>query len=284
VPGLGCSASSTRHRDAGWLILQRIERHGVLVDAALLAQQSQELAERMVALEQEAYAIAGQPFNLGSPKQIGEILFGKLGLPVKKKTASGAPSTDEEVLQELAADYPLPARILEHRSLAKLKGTYTDKLPLMVNPATGRVHTNYAQAVAVTGRLSSNDPNLQNIPIRTAEGPAGARGLHRAAGARDRVSADYSQIELRIMAHISERPGPAARLRRGHGRAPRHRQRGLQRAGRRRGQQRAAPLCQGHQLRPHLRHGRLRPGAATWASSRRRRATTSTATSRALPA
>jgi DNA polymerase-1 len=118
----------------------------------------------------EAYDIAGQPFNLGSPKQIGEILFTKLGLPVKKKTASGAPSTDEEVLQELAADYPLPARILEHRSLAKLKGTYTDKLPLMVNPATGRVHTNYAQAVAVTGRLSSNDPNLQNIPIRTAEG------------------------------------------------------------------------------------------------------------------
>ena len=184
------------------LLLQRIERHGVLIDAALLAQQSQQLAQRMVELEQQAYEIAGQPFNLGSPKQIGEILFGRLGLPVKKKTASGAPSTDEEVLQELAADYPLPARILEHRSLAKLKGTYTDKLPLMVNPATGRVHTNYAQAVAVTGRLSSNDPNLQNIPIRTAEGRR-VREAFIAPPGQVIVSADYSQIELRIMAHIS---------------------------------------------------------------------------------
>ncbi|MCP5284140.1 MAG: DNA polymerase I [Burkholderiaceae bacterium] len=187
-------------------VLQRIERHGVLVDAGVLAAQSKALAERMVALEQEAYDIAGQPFNLGSPKQIGEILFGKLGLPVKKKTASGAPSTDEEVLQELAADYPLPARILEHRSLAKLKGTYTDKLPLMVNPATGRVHTNYAQAVAVTGRLASNDPNLQNIPIRTAEGRRVREAFVAPAGHRI-VSADYSQIELRIMAHISSDPG-----------------------------------------------------------------------------
>jgi DNA polymerase-1 len=187
-------------------ILQRIERHGVLVDAVVLARQSKDLAERMVALEQEAYAIAGQPFNLGSPKQIGEILFGKLGLPVKKKTASGAPSTDEEVLQELAADYPLPARILEHRSLAKLKGTYTDKLPLMVNPATGRVHTNYAQAVAVTGRLASNDPNLQNIPIRTPEGRRVREAFVAPPGHRI-LSADYSQIELRIMAHISGDPG-----------------------------------------------------------------------------
>ncbi|RVT50153.1 DNA polymerase I [Rubrivivax albus] len=187
-------------------VLQRIERHGVLVDADVLAAQSRDLAERMVALEQQAYQIAGQPFNLGSPKQIGEILFGKLGLPVKKKTASGAPSTDEEVLQELAADYPLPARILEHRSLAKLKGTYTDKLPLMVNPATGRVHTNYAQAVAVTGRLASNDPNLQNIPIRTAEGRRVREAFVAPAGHRI-VSADYSQIELRIMAHISSDPG-----------------------------------------------------------------------------
>ncbi len=186
-------------------VLQRIERHGVLIDAAVLARLSQGLAERMVALEQEAYAIAEQPFNMGSPKQIGEILFGKLGLPVKKKTASGAPSTDEEVLQELAADYPLPARILEHRSLAKLKGTYTDKLPLMVNPATGRVHTNYAQAVAVTGRLSSNDPNLQNIPIRTAEGRR-VREAFIAPPGHVLMSADYSQIELRIMAHISEDP------------------------------------------------------------------------------
>jgi DNA polymerase-1 len=187
-------------------ILERIERNGVLIDAAVLARQSHDLAERMVAAEQQAYEIAGQPFNLGSPKQIGEILFGRLGLPVKKRTASGAPSTDEEVLQELAADFPLPARILEHRSLAKLKGTYTDKLPLMVNPSTGRVHTNYAQAVAVTGRLSSNDPNLQNIPIRTPEGRR-IREAFIAPPGHHIVSADYSQIELRIMAHISEDPG-----------------------------------------------------------------------------
>jgi DNA polymerase-1 len=186
-------------------VLGRIERNGVLIDTAVLAGQSKALGERMVALEQEAYALAGQPFNLGSPKQIGEILFGKLGLPAKKKTASGAPSTDEEVLQELAADYPLPAKLLEHRSLAKLKGTYTDKLPLMVNPQTGRVHTNYAQAVAVTGRLASNDPNLQNIPIRTAEGRRVREAFVAPPGHRI-VSADYSQIELRIMAHISGDP------------------------------------------------------------------------------
>jgi DNA polymerase I len=188
------------------LVLARVERHGVLIDSAVLARQSQALAERMVVLEQEAYAIAGGPFNMGSPKQIGEILFTKLGLPVKKKTATGAPSTDEEVLQELAADYPLPARLLEHRSLSKLKGTYTDKLPLMVNPQTGRVHTNYAQAVAVTGRLSSNDPNLQNIPIRTAEGRR-VREAFIAPPGHVLMSADYSQIELRIMAHISQDPG-----------------------------------------------------------------------------
>ena len=187
-------------------VLGRIERTGVLIDAPRLAAQSQELAERMVALEQQAYELAEQPFNLGSPKQIGEILFGKLGLPVKKKTASGAPSTDEEVLAELAADYPLPARLLEHRSLSKLKGTYTDKLPLMVNPATGRVHTNYAQAVAVTGRLSSNEPNLQNIPIRTAEGRRVREAFVPPPG-HQILSADYSQIELRIMAHLSEDPG-----------------------------------------------------------------------------
>ncbi len=183
-------------------LLARIERHGVLIDAALLAVQSRELGERMVALEQEAYALAGQPFNLGSPKQIGDILFTKLGLPVKKKTASGAPSTDEEVLAELAADYPLPAKILEHRGFAKLKGTYTDKLPLMVNAQTGRVHTSYAQAVAVTGRLASNDPNLQNIPIRTPEGRRVREAFVAPAG-HVIASADYSQIELRIMAHIS---------------------------------------------------------------------------------
>ena len=187
------------------VVLERVERHGVLIDAAVLARQSHELGERLLALEQEAYEVAGQPFNMGSPKQIGEILFTKLGLPVKKKTATGAPSTDEEVLQELAADYPLPAKILEHRSLAKLKGTYTDKLPLMVNAATGRVHTNYAQAVAVTGRLSSNDPNLQNIPIRTPEGRR-VREAFIAPPGHVLMSADYSQIELRIMAHISEDP------------------------------------------------------------------------------
>jgi DNA polymerase-1 len=184
-------------------VLQRIEREGVLIDPDVLAAQSQQLGERMMALEREAHELAGQPFNMGSPKQIGEILFGKLGLPVVKKTMSGAPSTDEEVLEKLAEDYPLPAKLLEHRSLAKLKGTYTDKLPLMVNPDTGRVHTNYAQAVAVTGRLSSNEPNLQNIPIRTAEGRR-VREAFIAPPGNTILSADYSQIELRIMAHISD--------------------------------------------------------------------------------
>ena len=187
-------------------VLARIERTGVLIDSALLATQSRELAERMLALEAEAHALAGQPFNLGSPKQIGEVLFGKLGLPVGRKTATGAPSTDEAELEKLAADFPLPAKLLEHRGLSKLKGTYTDKLPLMVNPATGRVHTNYAQAVAVTGRLSSNDPNLQNIPIRTPEGRRVREAFIAPPGHRI-VSADYSQIELRIMAHISSDEG-----------------------------------------------------------------------------
>ncbi len=184
-------------------LLQGIERTGVLIAPGLLAVQSRQLGERMVALEREAFELAGQPFNMGSPKQIGEILFGKLGLPVKKKTATGAPSTDEDVLTELAADYPLPAKLLEHRSLSKLKGTYTDKLPLMINPATGRVHTNYAQAVAVTGRLASNDPNLQNIPIRTAEGRRVREAFIAPEGCVI-LSADYSQIELRIMAHLSD--------------------------------------------------------------------------------
>ena len=186
--------------------LGRVERHGVLIDSARLAEQSRILAERMLALENEAYEIAGQPFNLGSPKQIGEILFGKLGLPVAKKTASGAPSTDESVLEKLALDYPLPAKLLEHRGLSKLKGTYTDKLPQMINPETGRVHTHYAQAVAITGRLSSNDPNLQNIPIRTPEGRR-VREAFVAPPGHVIVSADYSQIELRLMAHISQDPG-----------------------------------------------------------------------------
>jgi len=182
--------------------LYRMERNGVLIDAAVLAQQSQELGTRMLALEKEAHELAGQPFNLGSPKQIGEIFFGKLGLPVVKKTPSGVPSTDEEVLEKLAQDYPLPARILEHRGLSKLKGTYTDKLGQLALPRTGRVHTHYAQAVAVTGRLSSNDPNLQNIPIRTPEGRR-VREAFVAPPGSVIASADYSQIELRIMAHIS---------------------------------------------------------------------------------
>jgi DNA polymerase-1 len=185
------------------VVLQKIERNGVLIDAALLERQSHELGRRMLEIEQQAYDLAGQPFNLNSPKQLGEILFGKLELPVVKKTASGAPSTDEEVLQKLAEDYPLPKVLLDFRSLSKLKSTYTDKLPKMVNPATGRVHTNYAQAVAVTGRLASNDPNLQNIPIRTAEGRRIREAFIAPQGSAI-VSADYSQIELRIMAHISE--------------------------------------------------------------------------------
>lgn len=183
--------------------LMRVERNGVLIDAAMLQAQSHELGQRLLQLETELTELAGQPFNIGSPKQIGEILFGKLGLPVKKKTATGAPSTDEEVLTELAADFPLPAKILEHRGLAKLKSTYTDKLPLMVNHHTGRVHTHYAQAVAVTGRLASNDPNLQNIPVRTVEGRRIREAFVAPAG-HQIASADYSQIELRIMAHLSE--------------------------------------------------------------------------------
>jgi DNA polymerase-1 len=184
------------------VVLQKIERNGVLIDSDKLAAQSNELAARIMELEQQAYELAGGPFNLGSPKQIGEIFFGKLQLPVIKKTATGAPSTDEEVLQKLAEDYPLPKILLEHRGLSKLKSTYTDKLPKMVNPNTGRVHTNYAQAVAITGRLASSDPNLQNIPVRTGEG----RRIREAFIANPGsviVSADYSQIELRIMAHIS---------------------------------------------------------------------------------
>ncbi len=184
-------------------VLVRIERNGVLVDAALLGRQSHELGLQINALEQKAYELAGQPFNLGSPKQLGEILFGKLGIPVKRKTATGQPSTDEEVLTELAEDYPLPKLLLEHRSLSKLKSTYTDKLPRMINATTGRVHTNYGQATAITGRLSSNDPNLQNIPVRTPQGREIRKAFIAPPGSVI-VSADYSQIELRIMAHISQ--------------------------------------------------------------------------------
>ncbi|UCH49408.1 MAG: DNA polymerase I [Betaproteobacteria bacterium] len=184
-------------------ILFAMERHGVLLDCDALEKQTHELTERLADLEKEAHDQAGQPFNLGSPKQLQEILFVKKGLPVVKKTPGGQPSTNEDVLQQLALDHPLPKLILEHRALSKLKSTYTDKLPKMVNPKTGRVHTNYAQAVANTGRLASNDPNLQNIPVRTPEG----RRVREAFIAPDGcsiVSTDYSQIELRIMAHLSQ--------------------------------------------------------------------------------
>ena len=183
-------------------VLSHIERTGTLINANMLRQQSQQLAKRMMELEQEAYDIAGQPFNLGSPKQLGEILFEKLGLPVIQKTPKGQPSTAEPVLQELALDYPLPKVLMEYRGLSKLKSTYTDKLPELINPHTGRIHTSYHQAVAATGRLSSTDPNLQNIPVRTEEG----RRIRQAFIARPGcklMAADYSQIELRIMAHLS---------------------------------------------------------------------------------
>ncbi len=186
-------------------VLSRIERHGALVDGGLLFEQSRELAIRLAELEREAWDLAGETFNLASPKQLGHILFEKLGLPALKKTAKGAPSTKEEVLQELALDYPLPKLLLEQRGLAKLKSTYTDKLPTMINVASGRVHTSYHQAGTATGRLSSSNPNLQNIPIKTEQG----RRVRQAFVAPPNhviVAADYSQIELRIMAHLSQDP------------------------------------------------------------------------------
>ena len=183
-------------------VLFRMERAGVLIDAPLLDAQSRELGAKMIELEASAHREAGQPFNLNSPKQISEIFFERKGMPVVKKTPSGAPSTDEEVLEKLALDHPLAKILLDYREIAKLKSTYTDKLPRMVNTRTGRVHTNYAQATAVTGRLASNDPNLQNIPVRTPEGRR-IREAFIAPSGCVLLSADYSQIELRIMAHIS---------------------------------------------------------------------------------
>lgn len=183
-------------------VLSKIERNGAIVSANLLHKQTQELADRLKEIEQQAYDLAGEEFNLASPKQLGQILFEKLNIPVLKKTAKGAPSTKEEVLQELALDYPLPKILLEHRTLSKLKSTYTDKLPTMINPSTGRIHTSYHQAVTATGRLSSSDPNLQNIPIRTAEGRRVRQAFIAPEGWKI-VAADYSQIELRIMAHLS---------------------------------------------------------------------------------
>ena len=187
--------------------LARIERNGALVDSALLGVQSRELGEKMIALEKEAFELAGQEFNLGSPKQLGEILFVKLGLPVVSKTASGQPSTAEAVLQELAdQDFPLPKVLMQYRQMSKLKSTYTDKLPQQINPRTGRIHTSYHQAVTATGRLSSSDPNLQNIPIRTAEGRRIRQAFVAPKGYR-LLAADYSQIELRIMAHLAQDEG-----------------------------------------------------------------------------
>ncbi|EJG1083158.1 DNA polymerase I [Vibrio parahaemolyticus] len=183
-------------------VLSRIERTGVLIDDMKLSAQSVEIAARLEELEQKAYEIAEQEFNMNSPKQLQAILFEKMGLPVVKKTPSGTPSTNEEVLQELALDYPLPKLILEYRGLAKLKSTYTDKLPKMINPSTGRVHTSYHQAVTATGRLSSTDPNLQNIPIRNEEGRRIRQAFVAPAGYKI-LAVDYSQIELRIMAHLS---------------------------------------------------------------------------------
>ena len=184
-------------------VLGIMERNGIRIDSALLAKQGQQVGKRLLELEGEIHKLAGQPFNIQSPKQIAEILFGQLELPVIKKTPSGAPSTDEEVLQKLAEDYPLPARILDYRSLAKLMSTYIEKLPRMADPKTGRVHTNFSQATAVTGRLASSDPNLQNIPVRTEEGRRIREAFVPADGCK-LLSADYSQIELRIMAHIAE--------------------------------------------------------------------------------
>ncbi len=183
-----------------------MERNGVLIDSDMLNRQSNEIGMKLMQIEQQAYELAGQPFNLGSPKQLQEILFGKLGIKPTKKTPSGAPSTDEDVLQELALDHPLPKVLLEYRGLAKLKSTYTDKLPKMINSQTGRVHTSYNQAVAITGRLASSDPNLQNIPVRTQEGRRIREAFIAPQGSHI-VSADYSQIELRIMAHLSQDAG-----------------------------------------------------------------------------
>jgi DNA polymerase-1 len=249
-------------------VLFEMERNGVLIDDFLLAQHSEELGRRLHELELQAHELAGQPFNLGSPKQLGEILFTKLGLPVVKKTATGQPSTDEDVLSQLAEDYPLPKLLLEHRSLAKLKNTYTDKLPQMVNPRTGRVHTSFSQAVAVTGRLASSEPNLQNIPIRTPEAAASAppsspRPATRSSRPTTRRSSCASWPTCRAT--------PACRrLRPRRGRAPRHRRRDLRRHAAR-GHQRAAPLRQGDQLRPDLRHERPRPGQEPRHRARRRR-------------
>ncbi len=246
-------------------VLLTMERNGVLIDGPLLARQGQELGQKMLELEKTAHELAGGPFNLGSPKQLCEILFDRLKLKVVKKTPSGSPSTDEEVLEKLAEDHPICKALLEHRGLSKLKSTYTDKLPRMVNAKTGRVHTNYAQAVAVTGRLSSTDPNLQNIPVRTTEGRRIREAFVASPGAKI-VSADYSQIERLLADRAAHhgaplgRQGLARRVLAGRGCAPAHGLGSLRHAVGP-GHERAAPLRQGDQLRAHLRHERFRARA-----------------------
>jgi DNA polymerase I len=233
-------------------VLLAMERNGVLIDAQLLSRQGNELGQKMLDLERKAHELGGGPFNLGSPKQLCDVLFNRLKLKTIKKTPSGAPSVDEEVLERLAQDHPICATLLEHRGVAKLKSTYTDKLPRMVHPKTGRVHTNYAQAVAVTGRLSSTDPNLQNIPVRTAEG-------RRIRGLEDRLRGLLADRAAHHGAPLGRR-GTAGGFLEGPGHPPAHGG-GSVRRGAGRGDERAAPLCQGDQLRPHLRHERLRPRA-----------------------
>ncbi len=260
-------------------VLQRMERHGVLIDRDMLQAQSAELLVRLEEIAAEAHAAAGAPFNLDSPRQLQQILFERQQLPVLRKTPGGAPSTAEDVLEELAADHPLPRLILDYRALVKLRSTYTLRLPEQINPGTGRVHTSYHQAVAATGRLSSTDPNLQNIPIRSPEGRRIRQAFIAAPGYR-LVAADYSQIELRIMAHLSARSRTAAGLRRGARHPPGDGRGSLRRAAGA-GQRRAAPFGQGDQFRAHLRHVRLRAGAPARASRAVPPRVTSICTSRA---
>ena len=237
------------------------------VDAQLLRQQSQELATKMAATEQAAYAAAGGPFNLGSPKQLQEVLYERLQLPVLGKTPTGQPSTAEDVLEQLAESYDLPRLVLEYRGLSKLKSTYTDKLPGEIDPRTGRIHTSYHQAVAATGRLSSSDPNLQNIPIRTPEGRRIRQAFVAPPGCK-LLAADYSQIELRIMAHLSGDEGLLAAF---AAEQDIHRATAAEVFGiaARRRDGRSASLGEGHQLRPDLRHVGLRARKAARHRARR---------------
>ncbi len=240
-------------------MLQRMEYRGVLVDRGLLRTQSQEIAVKLQELVRQAHQEAGTEFNIESPKQLQQILFEKLQLPVARKTPTGQPSTAEDVLEELAASYPLPRIVLDYRALAKLKSTYTDKLPEQINERTGRIHTSYHQAVAQTGRLSSADPNLQNIPIRRAEGRR-IRQAFIAPPGYVLMAADYSQIELRIMAHLSGDEGTARGLRGGSRRARSHRCGGVRRTASGCHLRPATPR-EDHQLRAHLRHVAVRTRA-----------------------